>query len=60
MTTDNGKQRRRHFTAETKLTAIQEARQGGVPVRQAREKYEILPGQFVNGTNGRADCPGEH
>ena len=40
------KQRRRRFTAEVKLKAIQEARQGGVPVRRVCEQYDIRPGQF--------------
>lgn len=43
--TDSVKQRRR-FTAEVKLKAIQEARQGGVPVRQVCEQYDIRPSQF--------------
>jgi transposase-like protein len=44
--TDSIKKRRRRFTAEVKLKAIQEARQGGVPVRQVCEQYDIRPGQF--------------
>jgi transposase-like protein len=44
--TDNTKRRRRRFTAEAKLKAIQEARQGGVPVRQVCEQYDIRPSQF--------------
>jgi transposase-like protein len=44
--TDNIKQRRRRFSAEAKLKAIQEARQGGVPVRQVCEQYDIRPSQF--------------
>ena len=44
--TDSIKQRRRRFTAEVKLKAIQEARQGGVPVRQVCEGYGIRPSQF--------------
>jgi transposase-like protein len=44
--TDNIKQQRRRFTAEVKLKAIQEARQGGVPVRQVCERYDIRPSQF--------------
>ena len=43
---DSTRQRRRRFTAEVKLKAIQEARQGGVPVRQVCEKYDIGPSQF--------------
>jgi len=43
--TDSAKQRRR-FTAEVKLKAIQEARQGRVPVRQVCEQYDIRPSQF--------------
>ncbi len=43
---DSIKQRRRRFTAEAKLKAIQEARQGGVPVRQVCEQYDIRPSQF--------------
>lgn len=37
---------RRRFSAETKWQAIQEARQGGVPVSQVCQKYDIRPGQF--------------
>ena len=44
--TDSIKERRRRFTAEVKLKAIQEARQGGVPVRQVCEQYDIRPSQF--------------
>lgn len=44
--TDSTKQRRRRFTAEMKLQAIQEARQGGAPVRQVCEQYDIRPSQF--------------
>ncbi len=44
--TESIKQRRRRFTAEAKLKAIQEARQGGVPVRHVCEQYDIRPSQF--------------
>jgi transposase len=44
--TDSIKQRRRRFTAEAKLKTIQEARQGGVPVRQVCDRYGIRPSQF--------------
>jgi transposase len=44
--TDSTKQRRRRFTAEVKLKAIQEARQGGMPVRQVCDQYDIRPSQF--------------
>lgn len=44
--TDSTEQGRRHFTAEMKLKAIQEARQGGVSVRQVCEQYDMRPSQF--------------
>jgi transposase-like protein len=44
--TDSIKQRRRRSTAEAKLKVIQEARQGGVPVRQVCDQYDIRPSQF--------------
>ncbi len=43
---DSIKQRRRRFTAEVKLKAIQEARQGGMPVSQVCAQYDIRPSQF--------------
>ena len=46
MNATNGKRRRRQFPAQLKLQAIQEARQGGVPVSQVCEKYDIRPSQF--------------
>ena len=46
MNTTNGKRRRRQFSPQVKLQAIQEARQGGVPVSQVCEKYDIRPSQF--------------
>jgi len=44
--TDGTQQGRRRFTAEMKLKAIQEARQGGMSVRQVCEQYDIRPSQF--------------
>jgi transposase len=46
MNATNGKRHRRQFPAQLKLQAIQEARQGGVPVSQVCEKYDIRPSQF--------------
>ena len=46
MNATNGKRRRRQIPAQLKLHAIQEARQGGVPVSQVCEKYDIRPSQF--------------
>ncbi len=45
MSTSHGKPRRQ-FLAEVKLQAIQEARQGRMPVSQVCEKYGIRPSQF--------------
>lgn len=42
----DGGTRRRVFSPEMKLRAIQEARQGGVPVSRVCEKYGIRPAQF--------------
>ncbi len=46
MNATNGKRPRRQFTAQLKLQAIQEARQGGVAISQVCEKYDIRPSQF--------------
>ena len=45
MTTGNTRQRQQ-LSAEIKLKAIQEVRQGGMPVSQTCEKYHIRPSQF--------------
>lgn len=46
MGTENGRRARRQLTAEVKLRAVREARQGGVAVSQVCTKYQIQPGQF--------------
>jgi len=46
MKANSGNGRRRHFPPELKLQAIQEARQGGVPISQVCEKYGIYPSPF--------------
>lgn len=46
MDRQNGRGRRRRFSPEVKWQAVQEARQGGVPVSQVCEKHGIRPGQF--------------
>lgn len=46
MERENGRGRRRKFSSELKLRAIQEARQAGVPISRVCEKYGIRPGQF--------------
>ena len=46
MGTGNSNRPRRRLAAEVKLRAIQEARQGGVPISQVCEKYAIRPAQF--------------
>jgi len=46
MSTGNSNRARRRLVAEVKLQAIQEARQGGVPISQVCEKYAIRPAQF--------------
>lgn len=47
MSTSNGRPRRQ-FPAETKWQAIQEARQGRMPISQVCEKYGIRPSQFYH------------
>jgi len=46
MSTGNSNRPRRRLAAEVKLQAIQEARQGGMPISQVCEKYAIRPAQF--------------
>ncbi len=46
MDRQEGRTRRRVFSPEMKLRAIQEARQGGVPVSQVCEKYGIRSAHF--------------
>jgi transposase-like protein len=46
MNAKNGNRQRRQFSAQLKLQAIQEARQGGVSISQVCEKYDIRPSQF--------------
>ena len=42
----NGNGQRRQLTPELKAQAIQEARQGSMPISQVCEKYGIRPSQF--------------
>jgi len=46
MINSEARARRRRITAETKLRALQEARQGGVPISQVCARYGIRPSQF--------------
>jgi transposase-like protein len=46
MDRENGRGPRRRFSPELKMRAIQEARQGGVPISRVCEKYGIRPAQF--------------